>query len=87
MTADVTEITTAIAEEREATQEGSFKLVFTNGHQKFFYRTLLGMGGQMMQQLSGVNLITYVSDLYLAALVSVSDLSSTIRLSSRIRLA
>ncbi|KAI3000832.1 transcriptional regulator family: Fungal Specific TF [Aspergillus niger] len=59
VTADVTEITTAIAEEREATQEGSFKLVFTNGHQKFFYRTLLGMGGQMMQQLSGVNLITY----------------------------
>lgn len=25
------------------------------------HRTLLGMGGQMMQQMSGVNLITYVS--------------------------
>ncbi|OJJ67268.1 hypothetical protein ASPBRDRAFT_59251 [Aspergillus brasiliensis CBS 101740] len=59
VTADVTEITNALAEEQQATQEGSFKLVFTNGHQKFFYRTLLGMGGQMMQQLSGVNLITY----------------------------
>lgn len=87
MTADVTEITTAIAEEREATQEGSFKLVFTNGHQKFFYRTLLGMGGQMMQQLSGVNLITYVGALASKTTKSVSDLSSIIRLSSRIQLA
>lgn len=36
-------------------------MVFKNGPQKFLHRTLLGMGGQMMQQLSGVNLITYVS--------------------------
>lgn len=59
---DVREIETAIREkEQEASAEGSFKLVFQNGPQRFFYRTLLGMGGQMMQQVSGINLITYVS--------------------------
>ncbi|OGM46514.1 sugar transporter [Aspergillus bombycis] len=56
---DVAEITQAIREEQSATEESSFMMVFKNGPQKFLYRTLLGMGGQMMQQLSGVNLITY----------------------------
>lgn len=58
---DVEDISQAITEERSATEEGSFKLVFQNGPQRFFHRTLLGMGGQMMQQMAGVNLITYVS--------------------------
>lgn len=58
---DVREISQAIREETEASAEGSFKLIFQNGDQKFLYRTLLGMGGQMMQQISGINLITYVS--------------------------
>ncbi|GMF70480.1 unnamed protein product [Aspergillus oryzae] len=58
---DVAEITQAIREEQAATEESSFMMVFKNGPQKFLHRTLLGMGGQMMQQLSGVNLITYVS--------------------------
>ncbi|KAB8264562.1 hypothetical protein BDV32DRAFT_160100 [Aspergillus pseudonomiae] len=56
---DIAEITQAIREEQSATEESSFMMVFKNGPQKFLYRTLLGMGGQMMQQLSGVNLITY----------------------------
>ncbi|KAJ5094320.1 hypothetical protein N7456_010181 [Penicillium angulare] len=56
---DVREISQAIREETEASAEGSFKLIFQNGDQKFLYRTLLGMGGQMMQQISGINLITY----------------------------
>lgn len=55
------EITRAIVEERQASSEGSFKMVLKNGPQRFLHRTLLGMGGQMMQQMSGVNLITYVS--------------------------
>jgi hypothetical protein len=57
----VREISQAIREEQEASEEGSFKLLFSNNQQRFMYRTLLGMGGQMMQQLSGINLITYVS--------------------------
>lgn len=61
MRLDVQEISQAIREEQAASTEGSFKLIFQNGQQRFFYRTLLGMGGQMMQQVSGINLITYVS--------------------------
>ncbi|KAJ5090893.1 hypothetical protein N7532_009577 [Penicillium argentinense] len=56
---DVRDISQAIREETEASAEGSFKLLFTNGPQRFLTRTLLGMGGQMMQQISGINLITY----------------------------
>ncbi|PYI15420.1 MFS sugar transporter [Aspergillus violaceofuscus CBS 115571] len=59
VTTEVEEISRAIAEEQAASQEGSFGMIFSNGPQKFFYRTLLGMGGQFMQQMSGVNLITY----------------------------
>ncbi|KAI9931196.1 hypothetical protein MW887_010857 [Aspergillus wentii] len=55
---DVDEIQRAITEEEEASK-GSFSLIFKNGPQRFLYRTLLGMGGQAMQQLSGINLITY----------------------------
>lgn len=57
---NLAEIQHAIREEREAAQTSSFKAMFKNGDQKFLYRTLLGIGGQFMQQLSGINLITYV---------------------------
>ncbi|KAJ6074398.1 uncharacterized protein N7446_002175 [Penicillium canescens] len=56
---DVTEITRAVEEEEEASSGGSFRLLFQNNKQRFLYRTLLGMGGQLMQQISGINLITY----------------------------
>lgn len=52
----MTEIQLAIKEEREAANHGSFRTLLKNGEQK-----LLGVGGQFMQQISGVNLITYVS--------------------------
>ncbi|KAK2760409.1 hypothetical protein FQN54_002479 [Arachnomyces sp. PD_36] len=57
---DMEEITLALAEEQQATSRGGFLSMFKNGEQKFLYRTLLGMGGQFMQQISGINLITYV---------------------------
>jgi MFS family permease len=60
---NMAEIQNAIKEEREAAQTSSFKAMFKNGDQKFLYRTLLGIGGQFMQQLSGINLITYVSSI------------------------
>lgn len=43
----------AIIEERQASSEGLLKMVFKNGPQRFLHQTLLGMGGQMMQQMSG----------------------------------
>ncbi|ENH75036.1 Sugar transporter STL1 [Fusarium oxysporum f. sp. cubense race 1] len=59
----IAEIQHAINEEREAANTSSFKAMWKNGEQKFLYRTMLGIGGQFMQQLSGINLITYVSPL------------------------
>ncbi|KAL1861527.1 hypothetical protein Daus18300_008790 [Diaporthe australafricana] len=56
---EMAEIQHAIDEERDAAQGSSYKALLKNGPQKFFYRTMLGIGGQFMQQLSGINLITY----------------------------
>ncbi|KAL4795177.1 hypothetical protein BDV19DRAFT_399024 [Aspergillus venezuelensis] len=56
---EMAEIAQTMAEERQAAAEGSFKALLKDGPQRFRTRTLLSMGGQMMQQLSGVNLITY----------------------------
>lgn len=58
---EMDEINRAIIDEHLASSEASFKMVFKNGPQRFLHQTLLGMGGQMMQQMSGVNLIAYVS--------------------------
>jgi hypothetical protein len=57
----LSEIQVTVREEREAASTGSFKAMFKNGEQRFLYRTMLGIGGQFCQQLSGINLITYVS--------------------------
>lgn len=56
---EIMEIQHAIDDEREAAQGSSYKALLKNGEQKFFYRTMLGIGGQFMQQISGINLITY----------------------------
>ncbi|KAK7535325.1 general substrate transporter [Phyllosticta citribraziliensis] len=57
--AEVDIIQHALYEEKEIAGGTSFKALFKNGPQKFRYRVLLGIGGQFIQQLSGVNLITY----------------------------
>lgn len=58
---DLAHIQQAIIEERAAASGSSYKALLKNGDQRFLYRTMLGIGGQFMQQLSGINLITYVS--------------------------
>lgn len=45
----------AIDEEREAAKGASKLAILKNGPQKFFYRTMLGIGGQFMQQISGIS--------------------------------
>lgn len=57
----ISEIQNAVNEERAAAEGGSKTALLKNGPQKFRHRVLLGIGGQFMQQLSGINLITYVS--------------------------
>lgn len=69
---EITEIQNAIEEERRAAEGGSFKALLKNGPQKFFYRTMLGVGGQFMQQLSGVNLITYYAPVIFEQSVGIS---------------
>lgn len=73
---DLLEIQAAINEEREAARGNSYRALFRNGEQKFFFRTMLGIGGQFMQQLSGINLITYYAPVIFQQSVGLShDLS------------
>ncbi|RDW91960.1 MFS sugar transporter-like protein [Coleophoma crateriformis] len=61
---EMAEIQHAITLEREAAAGANGLMTcFKNGEQKFFLRTMLGIGGQFMQQLSGINLITYAMKL------------------------
>ncbi|RSL92304.1 hypothetical protein CEP52_013880 [Fusarium oligoseptatum] len=66
------EIQHTIKEEREAAQTSSFKAMLKNGEQKFLYRTLLGVGAQFAQQLSGINLITYYAPVIFQESVGMS---------------
>ncbi|CAK7235884.1 hypothetical protein SCUCBS95973_009419 [Sporothrix curviconia] len=66
------EIDHAVKEEREASSGSSYLALFRNGEQKFFYRTMLGIGGQFMQQLSGINLITYYAPVIFQDSVGIS---------------
>lgn len=72
ITRHLTEIQDAIAEERRAASGNSFRSLFKNGEQKFFYRTMLGIGGQFMQQISGINLITYYAPVIFQQSVGLS---------------
>ncbi|KAF9891517.1 hypothetical protein FE257_003984 [Aspergillus nanangensis] len=66
------EIQSAIDEEREAAAGGSFKVLLKDEGQRFRYRTLLGIGGQFMQQISGINLITYYAPVIFQKSVGLS---------------
>jgi predicted MFS family arabinose efflux permease len=55
----MTEITHALQEERAAAGNIGFLTLSKKSPQRFRRRTLLGIGGQFMQQLCGINLITY----------------------------
>ncbi|ETS79304.1 hypothetical protein PFICI_09157 [Pestalotiopsis fici W106-1] len=69
---EMEEIQHAIHEEREASEGSSYRAMFKNGKQKFLYRTMLGIGGQFMQQLSGINLITYYAPTIFQSSVGLS---------------
>jgi hypothetical protein len=69
---EMAEIQHAINEEREASRGSTFFTMFHNGPQIFLYRTMLGVGGQFMQQLSGINLITYYAPVIFEQSVGIS---------------
>ncbi|EME85191.1 uncharacterized protein MYCFIDRAFT_196019 [Pseudocercospora fijiensis CIRAD86] len=70
--ADLAQIHHAIEEERAAAAGSNFRALIKDGGQRFRYRTLLGIGGQFMQQLSGINLITYYAPVIFQQSVGLS---------------
>ncbi|EXJ91913.1 hypothetical protein A1O3_00463 [Capronia epimyces CBS 606.96] len=69
---ELREIEHALNEEREAAGSTSFLALFKSSPQRFRRRTLLGIGGQFMQQLSGINLITYYAPVIFQTSVGMS---------------
>ncbi|KAF8846644.1 MFS sugar transporter-like protein [Acephala macrosclerotiorum] len=70
---EMAEIQHAIYEERAAAAgAGGTRALLKNGPQRFLHRTLLGIGGQFMQQLSGINLITYYAPVIFEESVGLS---------------
>jgi hypothetical protein len=84
--AELREIQQALEEERAAAGGTTILALFKSSPQRFRRRTLLGIGGQFMQQLSGINLITYVSS-YFPYLCIQSDIDSTHLSFSKFQLA
>ncbi|KAJ9634208.1 hypothetical protein H2199_009092 [Coniosporium tulheliwenetii] len=72
ITAELQEIEHALQEEREAASGTTFLALFKKSPQRFRRRTLLGIGGQFMQQLSGINLITYYAPVIFEVSVGMS---------------
>lgn len=68
---ELSKIKHAVDEERAAASHGSYRAMLQNGSQKFLYRTMLGIGGRFMQQLSGINLITYYAPVIFEQCVSM----------------
>ncbi|GAA6037160.1 hypothetical protein JCM8097_008765 [Rhodosporidiobolus ruineniae] len=64
------EILAAIEAERKVAS--GFKTCFTMGEQRFFHRVFLGMGSQFMQQICGINLITYYAPVIFERSVGMS---------------
>lgn len=66
-------IKSTIEEERVlANGRPVWKDICTNGKERHFQRALLGFGSQFMQQLSGINLITYYAPVILQKSVGLS---------------
>lgn len=56
---EIHEVKKNLAAEEQMTSWQTFKLIFTYGERKHFHRACLAFWNQAMQQLTGINLITY----------------------------
>lgn len=66
-------IKSTIEEERALSKDRAvWKDMLTNGKERHFQRALLGFGAQFMQQISGINLITYYAPVILQKSVGLS---------------
>lgn len=73
------EIKTALMEEegnglvtKDGKRMSAVRACFTNGKERFFHRVMLGIGAQFMQQLCGINLITYYAPVIFEQSVGLS---------------
>jgi sugar porter (SP) family MFS transporter len=57
---------------------GSFKSMLTMGEQRLFHRTLLAAGGQMFQQMCGINLISMYATTIFEQYLGMSAINSRI---------
>lgn len=76
--AEVSEIEEAIAIERAGEQKGMWKQICTQGEAKTFHRVMLGAWNQVMQQITGINLITYYAGTIFENYIGMSALNSRI---------
>ncbi|ORX35622.1 sugar transporter [Kockovaella imperatae] len=77
--AELASIQHALAEEEAATLKdkngnpvSAIRACFTNGKERYFHRVMLGVGSQFMQQLCGINLITYYAPVIFEQSVGLS---------------
>jgi len=49
----------AMVRNKDGQPMSAVRACFTNGKERYFHRVMLGVGSQFMQQLCGINLITY----------------------------
>ncbi|KAK5260688.1 hypothetical protein LTR20_010826 [Exophiala xenobiotica] len=76
---EMQEIIVAIKEEKQAAHgHGGLRAMFRNGEQKFFYRTCLSVWIMIMQQLTGINLVTYYAPYIFIKSVGFSQQLSTL---------
>lgn len=76
--ADVNEILAALEEETAGGQRTSITEMFRQGEARSFHRVMLGLWSQIMQQITGINLITYYAGTIFESYIGMSALNSRI---------
>lgn len=76
--ADVNEILAALEEETAGGERTSITEMFRQGDARSFHRVLLGLWSQIMQQITGINLITYYAGTIFESYIGMNALNSRI---------
>ncbi|WVR07285.1 hypothetical protein IAU60_004326 [Kwoniella sp. DSM 27419] len=62
----------ACVKDKNGNPVSATRACFTNGKERYFHRVMLGVGSQFMQQLCGINLITYYAPVIFEQSVGLS---------------
>jgi hypothetical protein len=58
----------ATIKDKDGKPVSAVRACFTSGKERYFHRVMLGVGSQFMQQLCGINLITYYAPVIFVSL-------------------